>query len=52
MTRQRRYQLRQAAAGRCQICGKPAGEYRGYCPRHAAANVRHQAAHRARKGER
>jgi hypothetical protein len=37
ISRQRRWQLRQRAAGNCVICGKTA-ETRGYCAEHAERN--------------
>ncbi len=41
VSRQRRWQLRQTAQGRCQICGKRSGQRKMYCPTHALANGRH-----------
>jgi hypothetical protein len=36
VSRQRRYQLRQQAAGRCPICGEEAETGRHFCARHRA----------------
>jgi len=45
LSRQRRYQIRMVARGRCPICGKPAVSGTR-CPFHAAAN--HERLKRAR----
>ena len=41
LSRQRRWQLRQQASGRCTICGRPAGaEFDGLCVEHALKSRR------------
>ena len=35
LTRQRKWQLKMAGLGRCQICGKPTHHYKTYCDEHA-----------------
>jgi len=41
LSRQRRWQLKQTAAGRCTICGKPlADNSKSFCPEHRERNRR------------
>ena len=37
LTKQRRWQLKQIAAGKCRICGKGPLKTADHCARHAAA---------------
>lgn len=49
ISRQRRYQMRKLAAGRCRLCGAPAMVGHPVCERHLADQRRWQRESRARQ---